>query len=494
MDAFTIHVIRDAIAVLQRLGFLSVRKNDRAINWRNGQDKTHQYYLHSDRIELALENRYNPSAAETLETTPFVNVEIPSVNVEIPNVTVESYTQIPYTDSCTDSKSLFKEREELKCQPTKEDIELSQNKLNDVKEVVEQNKELLEDEKAQEFCDNINPREEQCSAAPEVKCVESTQNEYIESTQNDIKPKPKLKSDRVSLVPSAERASGFVSNEERKGFYQVLLELGKTKGVRSPVAWSAAIIKSIDNGDPCQYLTEYRSELLVGAIEKQEWEIAPGQPYEQFVTYLKTKNKKTGMTDEEAIAVAHHFLKDVNLAKSLWESCKRAIAKYQEDWEQQKKLGVQNAYLPPELLPERHVSLEEVADAMESLQAGCGQLQGLAESTDNSAKLPTEPEEAEAELEPALELPSEPTPELGSVGESEPEKEPEIDVSVVKAQAAQMREHLRSASAMKASLGRAWVRAHENLLIVQRDGSGQIIDFQLAGEVGDGVREFSDGA
>ena len=425
MDAFTVHVVREAITLLESKGFLSVRKNDRATNYRNGQDRTHQYLLHSDRIELALENRYNQSAAETFETTPFVKVEIPSVKVEIPSVTVETYTQIPYTDSCTDSNSLKEEREKLKSQPGKEDVELSQNKSNKLKEVIEQDKKLLEDEKVQESCDNnINPGGEQCSAAPEVKCVESTQNECIESTQDDIKPLPKLKSDRVPLLPSADRASGFVSNEERQGFYQVLLELGKTKGVRSPVAWSAAIIKSIDNGDPCQYLTEYREGLLVGACEKQEWEIAPGQPYEQFVTYLKTKNKKTGMTDEEAIAAAHHQLKDVNLAKSLWESCKRAITKYQEDWEQQKRLGVQNAYLPPELLPERHVSLEEVTDAMESLQASCGQLQGLAESTQNSTLLPVEPEETEAELEQALELPSEPTTELGSVGESEPGEKP----------------------------------------------------------------------
>jgi hypothetical protein len=74
--------------------------------------------------------------------------------------------------------------------------------------------------------------------------------------------------------------------------------------------------------------------------------------------------------------------------------------------------------------------------------------------------------------------------------EEEPESEPEIDVSAVKAQAAQMREHLRSASAMKASMGRAWVRAHEDLLIVQRDGGGQIIDFEVAEEVSDRAREL----
>lgn len=442
MDAFTVHVVREAIALLQSKGFLLVRKNDRTTNHRNGQDRTHQYLLDSDRIELALENRYNPSAAETLATTPFVNVEIPSVNVEIPNFTVETYTQIPYSDSCPDSCSLFQEREELKSQPRKKEVEISQNKSNEIKkEAIEQDKEPLEDGKAQKSCNNINPDVEQCSVASVVECVETT--------QDDLKSLPKLKSDRVPLLPSAERASGFDSNEERQGFYQVLLELGKTKGVRSPVAWSAAIIKSIDKGEPCQYLTEYRSCLFVGACEKQEWEIAPGQPYEQFVTYLKTKNKKTGMTDEEAIAAAHHQLKDINLAKSLWESCKRAIAKYQEDWEQQKQLGIQNAYLPPELLPERHVSLEEVADAMDSLQAGCGQLQGFAESTDNSALLPTEPEEAEAELEPAWELPSEPATELGSVGESEPEEKPTM---------AQLQDKLNSP--LGAALTRMMVKAN----------------------------------
>ncbi len=271
--------------------------------------------------------------------------------------------------------------------------------------------------------DNQHPGEDQFSAAPRnVKRSKPTQSDTLH---------------------------GFKSQEERQGFYPVLLELGKTKGVRSAVAWSAAIIKSIDNGDPCQYLTEYRSGLLVGACEKQEWEIAPGQPYEQFVTYLKTKNKKTGMTDEEAIAAAHHQLKDINLAKSLWESCKRAIAKYQEDWEKQKRIGVQNAYLPPELLPERHVSLEEVADAMESLQAGCGQLQGLAESTENSVLLPAEPEEAEAELEPTKKLPSEPVTELGSVGESEPEEKPTM---------AQLQDKLNSP--LGAALTRMMVKAN----------------------------------
>jgi hypothetical protein len=102
------------------------------------------------------------------------------------------------------------------------------------------------------------------------------------------------------------------------------------------------------------------------------------------------------MTDEQAIVTAHQQLKDVNLARSLWESCKRCFAKYQEDWEKQKQLGVQNAYLPPELLPEREVSLEQVGNAIASLQSGCAHLE------------PVEP----AKLEPAEEQPTDPEPEI----------------------------------------------------------------------------------
>ena len=102
------------------------------------------------------------------------------------------------------------------------------------------------------------------------------------------------------------------------------------------------------------------------------------------------------MTDEQAIVTAHQQLKDVNLARSLWESCKRCFAKYSDDWEKQKQLGVQNTYLPPELLPEREVSLEQVGNAIASLQTGCPQLQAV------------EP----AELEPTEEQPIDPESEI----------------------------------------------------------------------------------
>jgi hypothetical protein len=102
------------------------------------------------------------------------------------------------------------------------------------------------------------------------------------------------------------------------------------------------------------------------------------------------------MTDEQAIVTAHQQLKDVNLARALWESCKRCLAKYQDDWEKQKQLGVQNAYVPPELLPEREVSFEQAVGAIASLQSDCVQL----------------PAVKPAELEPVKEEPIDPELEL----------------------------------------------------------------------------------
>jgi hypothetical protein len=237
---------------------------------------------------------------------------------------------------------------------------------------------------------------------------------YDETVQNDVKSVPKLKSDR---------ASGFRSDEERDDFYQVLLELAKGKGVRSPAGWASAIVRSINAGEPCQYLSEYREGLQVGNCERQEWEISPGQPFPQFISYLKASLKKTGMSDQEAIAAAHHQLSDVNLARSQWESFKRTAVRCQEDWQRQQRLGVQNAYLPAELLPPREVSLEQAVIAMHTLQSNSAQVRELASSTELSLSLAaTEPSQACLPLElpePAVE------PEPRAAEDLEPAAEPE---------------------------------------------------------------------
>jgi len=380
--AYSIHVIREAIALLVEFGILLVNENNRAVNNRNGQDKTHCYLIDSDRLKSLLTSlvpqskKSQPANTETAET-PSIKGKTRSVKVKIRRFIVDTHTKIQSLDPSKNSISPLKEREKLSF--VQEELEdpwtVEENEVEqEVLASFSNTQEIPQEQK--------DSGENQFSAASEPKCFKVAQTE--------LKPLPKLKSDRFS---------GFRSNAERDVFYKALLELGKTQGKKSPAAWSTKIVKSIDAGEPCHYLSEYRDGQQVGSCEQQEWEIAPGQVFPRFISYLTTKLKKAEMTDEQAIVTAHQQLKDVNLARSLWESCKRYIAKYQEDWEKQKQLGVQNAYLPPELLPEREVNVEQVGNAIASLQAGSVQLQGLPESVPR------------AELEPAQEEPSAPKPE-----------------------------------------------------------------------------------
>ncbi len=400
--AYSLHTIRQAIALLVELGILLVKKNDRELNSRNGQDKTHAYLIDSSRLEAALADLASQSkeskkgrkkSQPAIDETRCVNDETRCVNDETRCVSVETHTKIYSIDSSKNSSSLLEEREEMNFV---QEEEVPDPWTVDEDEVEQE--ELASLRNTQEIPQKQEDSgEDQFSAALDSNYVELTQAnpeplpkpECSEVLQSDLKPLPKLKSDRLS---------GFRSDAERDGFYQALLELGKSQGKKSPAAWSSTIIKSINAGEPCQYLSEYREGQQVGSSEKQEWEIAPGQVFPLFISYLKTSLKKPEMTDEQAIAAAHQQLKDVNLARSLWEFCKRCIANLQDDWEKQKQLGVQNAYLHPELLPEREVSVEELRSAIASLQAGSIQLQGLPETA------------ARAELEPAKELSSDPEP------------------------------------------------------------------------------------
>jgi hypothetical protein len=394
MKAYTLHVIRAALDLLEELGLLSIRRNARL--------RTHQYLLNSDRIEEELEKLYSPKKAKTgkkASVNKSRTLDLKSETLNLKSETLrfisETNTQIPSIDSCTDSCTLSEEREEVDFIQEEEDEDPWTVEDEDEVELVEPFNSRTETLQEQE-----DSGEDHFSAPAEpklTKMVEVSENplpepKCSEVVQDDLKPLPKLKSDRVS---------GFRSQEEQDGFREALVELGKAKGVLSPAAWSSTIIKNINAGESCQYLVEYREGQQVGSCEKQEWEIAPGQPYEGFVSHLAKNLKKIEMTDEQAIVAAHQQLKNVNVARTLWESCKRYIVNIGEDWERQKQLGVKNAYLPPSLLPQRKVSLEQVGSAIASLQSGCAQLQ-LAESAELTS--------AAAELEPAEQKPADPEP------------------------------------------------------------------------------------
>ncbi len=202
---------------------------------------------------------------------------------------------------------------------------------------------------------------------------------------------------------------GFNSQKERDGFYQKLLELGHNKsGIHSPVGWAASIIQNINAGGICEYLDEYRLGVPVGTCEKREWEIVPGKPLPQFISYLKRRLRTNLHTDEQALAAAHKALKDPNAAADLWNSCKRTIQKTSDQWKRDEAMGVNTPYLPPELLPEKEVELKDAARAMEQLQSASIQCPtpSLPES---SVKTVDETNSDEAVEDEAAELPEAPS-------------------------------------------------------------------------------------
>jgi uncharacterized protein YoaH (UPF0181 family) len=230
--------------------------------------------------------------------------------------------------------------------------------------------------------DQQNSGEGQFSAAAPVKILERSYN------VNHARPNYHL--------------NGFESQEEKDGFYQALLELGKQKAeVRSPVGWVCNIIKDINAGGTCEYLNEYRRGEPLGMCEKQEWENAPGEPYPRFLTFLRRRLKTNQMSSEQAIAAVHKALRDTNQAKELWESFKRTAVNFADQWERDKALGLSSAYVPPELLPDAEVAIEEAAQAMSALQEGSVQVQSRA--LPDAPQPAIEPAAAVVEPEPSLE-------------------------------------------------------------------------------------------
>jgi hypothetical protein len=214
----------------------------------------------------------------------------------------------------------------------------------------------------------------------------------------------------VKHVKQDDLLKGFKSAKERDDFYQELLSLGRNKSnIHSPVGWAANIIKDINAGGVCEYLTEYRLGVPVGTCEKQEWEILPGKPLPQFVSYLKRRFRTNLHTDEQALAAAHKALKDPNAAADLWNSCKRTIQKTSDQWKRDEAMGVNTPYLPPELLPEKEVELKDAAKAIIQLQSAS--IQCPAPSLESSVKTLDEINSDEAVKDEAPELPEAPSKE-----------------------------------------------------------------------------------
>jgi len=239
---------------------------------------------------------------------------------------------------------------------------------------------------------------------------------------------------------------GFNSQQEKDGFYQALVELGKQKTqVLSPVGWANNIIKDINAGGLCEYLFEYRRGEPLGMCEKQEWEIAPGQVYPRFLGFLRARLKTTQMSPQQSIVAAHRALRNKGEASSLWESFKRTVVNFADQWERDKAMGLSGSYVPPELLVEAEVTIDEAANAMQLLQSN---------SVQSNAPSELVPSEPNAVIESAC------STQLPASATDEREKNLALQQQIER-----MREFLQSGNVAKVTVARHWVES--NLDIVE---------------------------
>jgi hypothetical protein len=312
---------------------------------------------------------------------------------------------------------------------------------------------VLQDDLAQSKTKNF-VKEEHCSQG-RTEAIEdkSSAAASVEFVENPIKLK--------GFNPRQSRPNyylrGFNSQQEKDGFYQALVELGKQKTqVLSPVGWANNIIKDINAGGLCEYLFEYRRGEPLGMCEKQEWEIAPGQVYPRFLGFLRARLKTTQMSPQQSITAAHRALRNKGEASELWESFKRTVVNFADQWERDKAMGLSGAYVPPELLVEAEVTIDKAANAMQLLES-------------NSVQ-----SKESGELEPAVvssvtELTGTQT-EAASATDEQEEK-----LAALKAQIERMREFLQSGNAVKVTIARSWVQS--NLDIVEPiKANGIIVD------------------
>jgi hypothetical protein len=300
------------------------------------------------------------------------------------------------------------------------------------------------------------------AAAAEVLSQDTDFHDVQDSVVPSVEVAPKPR--KLKRAKSVDSLNGFESQRERDGFYQKLLELGRNKsGIHSPVAWAGSIIQSINAGAPCEYLNEYRLNLPVGTCEKREWEIVPGKPLPQFVSYLKRRFLTNAITDEQAIAEAHKALKNPNQAADLWNSCKRTIKNTSAQWQRDEALGVSNAYLPPELLPEEEVNLSEAVEAMEQLQIASLQCSAPCSAPAVEGTQVLALEEANSDQVPEVEVHALPA---------------SIDLEVIEQELEEKKALLKSGR-IGLSVVLWWARAYEGVVELVKDDADQVVDLKL---------------
>jgi hypothetical protein len=189
--------------------------------------------------------------------------------------------------------------------------------------------------------------------------------------------------------------------------------------------------------------------------EKQEWEIAPGQVYPRFLGFLRARLKTTQMSPQQSIAAAHRALRNKGEASELWESFKRTVVNFADQWERDKAMGLSGSYIPPELLVEAEVTIDEAAIAMQLLQSNSVQ------SNELGSLVPNEPN---AVIESAC------TQMEAASATDEQEKKLALQQQIER-----MREFLQSGNVAKVTVARHWVESNPDI-VEPIKANGRIVD------------------
>jgi hypothetical protein len=175
------------------------------------------------------------------------------------------------------------------------------------------------------------------------------------------------------------------------------------------------------------------------------------------------------MSGEQSIAAAHKALRDKGEAYQLWESFKRTVVNFADQWERDKALGVSGAYVPPELLADADVTLLDAAEAMQLLQSNSvqsNQVTELVQEAPPEVLVSAEASCSEAGVQGAgckgEEISLEDLSPAASKVSTTHEREKNLKL---KAQIERMREFLKSGNSVKVTIARNWVGS--NLDVVE---------------------------
>jgi hypothetical protein len=150
------------------------------------------------------------------------------------------------------------------------------------------------------------------------------------------------------------------------------------------------------------------------------------------------------MSPQQSIAAAHRALRNKGEASELWESFKRTVVNFADQWERDKAMGLSGSYVPPELLVEAEVTIDEAAKAMQLLQSNSIQSNAPGEL------VATEPN---AVIESAC------TPQEAASAIDEQEKKLALQQQIER-----MREFLQSGNVAKVTVARHWVQSNPDIV------------------------------